>query len=227
MSPFDKALGRILRAILGVLLALLGAACSPGSPSVSDGGSPAFAPEPSAPQSVTVVLKSGVDFTCFALNLEDGGRIYCRRGASPNPNLGLPAGSGFQLFATHSTEVTHFEVWDDSLCFSGLVSLRPSSRTQGQATYCFGEATLGPAYSGYPLVYSGPPFAWAQHGSPEVTLSGSEQPFTGGDVGIGLFTNAGGVWNVMMDGLGSTGSDSEDCTEDGVSLVCETFSVTL
>lgn len=232
-NPLDDLIWSALKKGLAALLALLGAvACAPSdSPSVSH-GAPAFAPDPDSPSDPvarTISLIGGVDFTCFNLTLEDGsGRIYCRRsgGQSPDPRLGLSS-STFQLFAESQSGWTHFEVWDGTICASAIVDQRPAGNTTGQATYCWGEATLGANYSSYPLVYGGPVFSFSQHGSPDVAFHGTEEAFVGGDIGIGLFTNEGGVWNVMTDGSGSTHSDSEDCTLSETELTCESFTVGL
>lgn len=221
MNGFDDAVWNGLKRLALALLALLSLACSggggSGSAETADKGLPSV---PTAPEAVTVTLKSGSGFTCFV----SGDSLFCRASGA-SPNLGsIPA--AFARYASISGGITHFEVWDDSICISGLVSQRPQSNSAGQATYCFGEASLGPSYSGYPLVYSGPAFSVATHGSVEATFH-VEQPFVGGDVGIALFTNEGGMWGVMQDGSGSVSTDDEDCELSETSLVCETFSVGL
>lgn len=221
MNGFDDAVWKGLKRLALAVLALLSLACAPGgsdSPNARTVGSPD--PTPLAPESVVVTLKSGSGFTCFVLDSD----LFCRASGA-SPNLGsIPA--AFARYASISGGVTHFEVWDDTICISGLVSQRPQSNSAGQATYCFGEASLGPSYSGYPLVYSGPVFSNATHGSAEVVFH-VEQPFVGGDVGMALFTNEGGMWGVMTDGTASVTTDSEDCELSETSLVCETFSVGL
>lgn len=228
-KDIDDLIWSTLKKALLLALALIGAACAPvDSASVSDGG-PAFSPSPSTPTAQTVVLAGGLDFTCFNLTLEDGsGRIYCRRsgGGSPDHRLGITS-TNYELIAESQSGWTHFAVWDDSFCAAALVDQRPQSNSAGQATYCWGEASLGANYSGYPLIYGGPIFDQATHGSPDIAFHGAEQPFVGGDVGISVFTDEGGTWGVMTDGSGSTHSDSEDCSLSDSALTCESFSVGL
>jgi len=230
MNPFDAFLKNLIKRALLLLLALVGAGCAPaGSSSVS--GSPAapvVVPPLPGDTAQSITTKGGSGFSCFSIAVSGSDRIYCRTEGSPDARLGIVSAS-WALYAEHSDSLTSFEVWNDTICLSGQVTQRPQSRSAGLATYCLGEATLGPAYSGYPIVYSGPSFSLATNGSTEVAFHGTEAPFAGADLGVGLFTNDGGVWNVMMDGLELTHTAILNCTvsADGSTLTCPSFAVGL
>ncbi len=220
--------------VAALLLSFLSSGClgSAGSGGGSSGSAPAFSPSPAPDVStaVTLTVKSGFEFSCFAIEVDGTGRIYCRKtgGGSPNPNLGIPS-SSYTLFAEAAQGFDRLEVWDDTICAQGQVATRPYSRTPGTATYCWGEASLGANNAIYPLIYGGPVYSTAAHGSPDFDSHATWEPFVGSDSNMTLFTNEGGMWLVMMDGWNATSTASLSCTisNDETTLTCPGFTLGL
>lgn len=181
------------------------------------------APGGGASTEVTLAEKSGAGFTCFILPRESGvGEVlYC---SGVNVSLGLSAVTPIPYVETDTT-FSSFEVWDDTVCVVTSVAERPLSRNAGSALYCFGEASLGFNYVSYDLVYSGPVFSTAAHGS--VGLTYHTEPFVGGEESMDLMMNVGGMWLVMIDGVASVSAGTQDCTSNEGTLTCNSFTLTL
>lgn len=171
---------------------------------------------------VTLALKSGAGFSCFELpGVVSGEVIYCF-----GSNTALSLGSTQPIaYAASSSGFPEFEVWDDSFCVTSSVSLRPYSRLPGSALYCFGEASLRYNYVAYDLIYGGPIFSSASHGSPEVSFA--FDPFVGGDEPMDLMTEVLGGWLVMGDSRSSVSSSSLSCSRNGNTLTCPSFTLNL
>lgn len=218
---------------MNALIKLLGLVCvvfyftgclGGGGGSSATGGADGLVPDPTL--DVTVTKKTGRDFSCLLVNLSDRGQVWCRSEGAPDVRLGISSGT-YALYAEVDsvTGFTRFETWDDTVCVSATVTDRPYNGGAGNATYCFGDASLGPNYSGYNLVYGGPIYTHATHGTPDLWYA--TEPFTGGDVSMGLFTNEGGMWLVMQDSNAAVTSTTETCSLNLVTLdlTCNTFSV--
>jgi hypothetical protein len=214
-----------MRSIVVVLFSSLLIGCVEGesaSAPDSPGGSP---PPTSTPIGVTV--KTGLGFSCISLTLASGGvdQIYCRTEGSPDPRLGILSAS-YSLYV-EAPALAAFETWDDTICFSAVVTQRPLNRDAGLATYCMGDATLGFNQVAYPLVYGGPQYDHAANGTSEVSYS--ELPFVGGDVSMDLMTNTGGTWLVMLDTSVAVSESVETCdlAIDETTLTCNNFTAVI
>lgn len=183
------------------------------------GNSGSASPVSSAPNgpslsSSPVEMKSGRAFSCFSLNET----VWCA-GSAP----GIVSSVAFVPLASFAQTISRLEVFDDTVCAETTVVSRPVSGSSGVATYCWGEASLGPNYAGYPVIYS-PPFGPANIPS---GASFASLPFVGGDTGMGLFTDEGGIWLVMIDSRGLVSRATISCDTDGTNLICPAFSLVL
>jgi len=209
--------------MLGVILILLGsltAGCG------NAGGAPSEesnAQTPVGPESITITEKTGDMFSCFVRPRESGpGEIlYCY---GLNPVLSINSAVPFAYVETDSS-FSAFEVWDDTVCVVTSVAQTPLARSAGSALYCFGEASLGFNYVSYDLVYSGPVFSTAAHGSAGLTYH--TEPFTAGEESMDLMLNIGGTWLVMSDGRGQVSTNTQSCSRDSGTLTCNNFTLTL
>lgn len=199
--------------LLIFLLALSLTACKGGGSSAAaapDGGNPGV-----TPQAVVVTVKTGQGFECFSFT----GSIWCR-GVSLNADINLNSPATFTEYVTDSnSDILALETWDDTICWSSLVTTRPVSRGTGNATYCIGEATLAGSYAGYPVVYGGPNYSTAVNGSADLTYA--SEPFMGGDITMTDLLNS----TIMTDGSGSVSATPVNCLWDGTELDCGTFEV--
>ena len=208
------------------LVAIFGIGCVSGSGGDSTTeGSPISSPGGTA---LTVSRKSGFDFSCVSFTHSGGGRIWCRTEGSPDARLGLSSAQ-YSLYVASASPLTHFETWDDTVCFSLSVAQRPYSRNAGPATYCMGDASLGFNYVGYQyVVYGGPNFSSALHGSSD--LSYAELPFVGGEGSftMDVLTNTGGNFLVMTDSSVSVSAETLSCSleSDGTTVTCPDFTLT-
>ncbi len=185
---------------------------------------------PGSPSAVSVVERSGRDFSCLSLTVSGADRVFCRAlGPAVDARLGL-SGPAFSLFA-ESADLTGLEVWDDTICLTATVAQRPLSRAPGSALYCFGEATLGANYIGYALVFGGAQYSTAANGSPD--LSYATEPFVGGDGAawgpqspavMDTMLSEQGNWLVMLDSRAFVTEQTHSCTYDGTTLTCPGFS---
>lgn len=170
---------------------------------------------------VVLSVKGGSGFACFVIARPAGGEsLFCAGTSAP---LSLASASPVEQART-SSSFSAFEVWDDTVCVSTSVSMRPISRLPGSALYCWGEASLGANYSAYDMAYS-PPYSTAGNGSPELTYA--TDPFVGADESMDVMTNTGGTWLVMMDGSSSVTSGTISCSLDAGILTCASPSFTL
>lgn len=203
--------GRLI--VLG-LLALFFTGCN----SKDSGGSADFSDvlPPDSGTPVTLTVRSGSGFDCLIAD----GRVFCR-GSSANVDLAISAVEFEEYFADANSDVTAFKVWDDTLCVETQVLDRPYNGGPGYATYCFGERTLGAQVGADPVIYSGPMFSTAAHGSAD--LSYTVEPFAGGDVYITNFDS------YVTDGVGSVNESAVGCllSADGTLIECPNFEVVL
>jgi hypothetical protein len=210
--------------LLGAFLLnfLSGCAESSGTAASSDGGTnlaPSVPVVPTVPSlSVTLDVKYGRDYSCFTLNKSNGlrGELWCK---GTNTSIELNTLGAFNRIFLNQKSITDLTVFDDSVYFTTYVNKRPYTNTPGVATYGIGEASLGPGYSGWPIIYGGPIFS-AAYMSPEVTYS--HLPMMGGDIVMVQITNE----TYVSDGTGLTGVSSENCTLTATKLTCQTFTTT-
>lgn len=206
--------------LISALILIVGVVSGCGS-----AGSGSTEMEPSLGGGTPVVLteKSGSGFGCFILSREAGSGeiLYC---SGNNATLSINSATPIPYVETDTT-FSAFEVWDDTVCVVTSVAERPLSRNVGSALYCFGEASLGFNYFSYDLIYSGPNFTTAAHGSAGLTYL--TEPFVGGEESMDLMTNTGGNWLVMLDGSGAVSSATLSCDKEGATLTCPDFSVVL
>lgn len=180
--------------------------------------SPLLPSEPPAPESVTLRIETGRNFECLLYS----GEVFCR-GVNPTLTLNAPS---FVRLVSGASPVNDITTFDDTLCFEASVTERPWSRTPGLAMYCIGEGTLSTTYNQFPLVYSGPPFSTASHGT--ASLTWAVMPFVGGDISLNTYVNQTNfVPAITTDGTGFVTERDEECIEDGEDLICETFTVSL
>ena len=170
---------------------------------------------------LSVPYKAGSGFACIVVARVAGGEsLFC---SGTNASLGFASAAPIEQARTDGT-FSAFEVWDDTVCVSTSVSLRPVSRLPGSALYCWGEASLGANYAAYDMIYS-PPYSDAAHGSPELTYA--TEPFVGADESMDVMTDTGGTWLVMMDGSASVSSGTLSCSTDAGILTCPSFTLDL
>jgi len=217
-SVHGRVLG--LLSFIFVLSGCLGGGSGGSEAASAPGGS---GPGGSTPVAQEVSQKSGRDFDCVMLNLSDRGQIWCRSLGAPDARLMIPNDGEFHLYVETSSEIEAFETWDDTMCFSTQVQTRPQSRLSGLATYCFGDASLGFNYMAYPIIYSGPVYDDATHGSPDLWYL--TEPFSGGDHNMDVMTDTGGVWLVMMDSSIEVVESDLDCVLDDTTLSCDDFNL--
>lgn len=208
-----------IRAILMTLVLVGQVACESGggsgdSSGSDDGGSPLVPP---APIEVTIDLKTGRDFECFAL----ADVVYCR-GVASNPSIALNTATFIAYAEDSDSSIISLELWDDTICWSSSVAQRPFSNGPGVATYCTGEATLA-GYDTTSMVYAGPNFSSAANGSSDMAYAA--EPFVGGDITMATLVN--NPW--VTDGSSFVSSSSLVCEKsaDGSTLTCPSFVVNL
>lgn len=209
---------------LGFIIAGLLSSCAKSNSAGSSGAALNLSPS-TEPQTVSLTLKSGRGFTCFLINYDSIGRIYCK-GSNTNQDINLNTSSYISFarkegFASYTGSFFFLQVYDDTICFSTYSSLRPQARNQGYATYCVGEATLAGHYSLYPIVYGGPQYTPANNDTPEMTYH--SQPFMGGDITMETHLSA----NYVTDGTSLTSSQTENCEISNNTLTCPSFSLGL
>lgn len=204
-----------MRLVIGILaLGLSGCLTGPGGGSAESIITP---PDEVIPALTNVTVKSGDGFECALL---ESNEIYCR---GTNPRISLSP--DFELFAAFTSPVLRFETWDDTVCLSLIVAQRPVARDAGLATYCMGEASLGPNYTGYNIIYSGPAYSEATHGSTGTIFF--VEPFAGADEPMDVFTNETGNWLVMTDTRSAVTESVEACEVLADSIECDDFTIDL
>lgn len=209
---------KLLILILSLGLVACGSGGGSGSASSDDRSSPSVPSE-----AVTAVHSTGRDFSCLSFNLAEGGQVWCRIEGAPDARLGIPSPQFEKYIEITGGDIDDLETWDDTICFSAQVDSLPYNNGPGTATYCIGEASFGPAYSGYNIVYS-PPFQ-ASDLSAEVWTE--ELPFSGADLPMGHFTNDGAVYGIMQDSRIEVSATNVNCTLEGTTLTCAGFAQTL
>ena len=196
-------------ALAALIVAGLTGCLSGGS---ADSGSASFPNPAPVGESFVAEVHAGNGFECFCLR----STVYCR-GASLNLDLDVNSVNFTPYFTDSDSNITRILTYDDTLLIETSVATRPSSGTSGVATYYFGEATFAGSYSGYPMIYVGTPFFAASYYSSDV--SSSAEPFAGGDLTIE--TALGGTF--LTDGTSQVIEREENCTLNGTTLTCETF----
>lgn len=187
-----------------VLVAVILSACK-----VGGSGSATFSTTPGGSSTaVTVTLKQGSGFECFAYL----GKVRCA-GSSLNEDLAISSMS-FSEYATDSNSaITGLAVWDDTVCFESATTDNVFV-THVRSTICLGEATLA-TYDTSRCAYGVTP------GSGDITTQ--EDPMLQCDLYLSdVITQP---W--ITDGTSATQTTTEDCTDDGTTLTCETFTVNL
>lgn len=201
-----------------LILSVLGlSACGGGS---GGGGADSSLPVVEAPSGVPVVLtlKTGNGFECLIYSAA----VFCR-GVSANSDIGLNTASFVPLFEDSDSAIRTLRTWDDTICVESSVLDRPRNGGVGLAVYCIGEASLN-GNSGDPrIVYSGPMFSVATHGSPDVTFSRS--PFMGGDFDMVTWIAVSAV----TDGVSHVSETEISCSVDAgeTAITCPNFEVNL
>ena len=163
---------------------------------------------------VPVSVKRVVGSSFEALSV--GGDVYYR---GTNPNLGLSA--QWIRFAQSSQPVADLSARDSVLCFETYVSQRPQARNAGEATYCFGVASLYGSYSGYAIVFTSPNFLSASHG--DAGVSYVTEPFMGADLTLSYLEDQTLVLSVHAQGT----EENLTCNLTATDLVCANFTVPL
>ena len=190
----------LLKWIVSAIVGLFLSACSGGDSGSSSGGggaSPSPVVSPGTP--VSVVTLSGRSFDCFPFE----NRVYCKGSV-----FGLS--STYSLFAEGPSPFV-LTAYDDTLCLTTTTGL-------GLRSFCFGEASWGPAYAGLPWIYTGPSFT-ANDIPPDVTLA--DLPFAGGPVTRNEIINQ----TYVIDGTSLVTEVTETCSDEGTKLVCPNFEV--
>lgn len=224
----------LLSVILLCELTILGG-CKPSGSSEASSGPDTGG---DAPIPVTLTVVSGYNFDCFSIGYNGTNRLYCQNdvpiGVNTSINFG-PGGPGCSGNGTTCTGTDGFiliaesdnaiavRVKDDTLCLSTNVMTMPSSRTIGEATYCFGEATLSGAQDPEPHVYSNPQYDDAVNGSSDLALIDAEVMFAV-DYGVNVLFDQR---QILTDGAGSTSEASVSCERSATEIVCPDFMVGL
>lgn len=171
-----------------------------------------------APDPVSIVLKSGRDFSCFVLS----GGVYCK---STNAVLEIIS-ADFMRVVTSENDITALHAFDDSICFEAVVATQPQSRAPGIAIYCIGQAFLNWPYQWEPIVFGGPQFVTADNGS--AGISWTTKPFMGGDITLDYFLHQTRFADpIYSDGEALTSEETVSCVIESGTLECPNFEVTL
>lgn len=161
---------------------------------------------------INLTIKDGNGFSCFVYDKS----VYCE---GVNVLVGINSVNYIEVFESQSV-VTDLVTYDDTVCFTTSVGVRPVSTTAGVATYCLGEATLNGAYAGFPIRYAGPSFSVLDM-SPELIYS--ILPMMGGDIVMNQVVNE----TYVTDGTGFVNQANELCLLDAGVITCSGFMVTL
>ncbi len=211
-APFLSTL-RATAMLLGSLI-LIG--CSGGS---GGGGSVvAESPSPLVPsgEAVTVTVKSGRGFECFALKQT----VYCR-GTAVNADIDLNETEFVEYYRDENSNILTLGVWDDTICIHSIVAERHSSMftDAGHAIFCVGEATFQGTNSP-DVKYDYTFFSNPSNIPSDITTSripcfeyDNYDQYTMNMIGNTFIT----------DGTLMTAVGTEDCERTGTDLVCETF----
>lgn len=163
---------------------------------------------------VTIQTKYGIGFEC----MEYSGTVWC---VGNNAHIGINTTTPVQLF---TGDITSWHVRNNTVCVESVVTTRPYSRTQGTATYCIGISSLVYPYNQYLIVYSGPPYSHATHGSVDVTYH--TIPYMAGDITLHtLLHQTAYAGDMLTDGVGLSGTGTIDCESGDGILVCPAFSI--
>jgi hypothetical protein len=201
--------------ILLALTTLIG--CSGGSG--GGGGSVvAESPSPLVPvsEAVSVTVKSGRGFECFALKQT----VYCR-GNSVNLDVDVNSVEFEEYYRDEDSDILTFKVWDDTVCIHSIVAERNSSASTdaGHAIFCIGEATF--QGTNVPTVK----YDWTFFSNPSnlpSDITTSRIPcFEYDDFDQYTMNSIGNTF--ITDGTAMTALNTENCERTGTDLVCETF----
>ncbi len=214
MKTETKRKWSLARALTVVLFLAL-AACKESNGVVSFGDSTPSPLPISVP--VDIIIHTGTGFECFTI----GHRIFCA-GHSTDHDIGLNTTSYILYVNDTDSDFTGFKTWDNTICWTSAVQMRPFSRTPGVATSCIGVATLQNTNS-EPMVYGGPIYSDLANGSPD--LIPYNLPMVGSDFSMTDFI----AGNYVTDTTADVTSTLTTCQllQDSMILSCQGFSVQL